>query len=105
MISLSNLPRLVLRGAKIFLWCLSTTWLGFTTTVRAVRFAWRLRLIRRTSMTCSRGHTVELYFPYVCESCKAVSEGYVFDACPYCKSVPAWTPCTCGLAVANPVRW
>lgn len=70
------------------------------------RLAGALTLIKSDELQCSGcGNAVSLVGRYQCGRCNCVFDGYAFRACPVCKSIPPYLPCTrCGVSLRNPMR-
>lgn len=54
-----------------------------------------------TSVTCPRGHVVELAGGFACPACGLAREGHPFAPCPHCGELTAAVRCPCGLQVKN----
>ena len=88
---------------NLFVFVLTTTWIGHCFLWRQVRRLWAMRILLSETKRCARGHRTPLYGVYECR-CKAIVEGFVFRRCSVCRAIPSWTPCRkCGLPLRNPL--
>lgn len=99
----SDLVGLVLLPIQIAWWVVHTIALGVGALTKAARFGTRLPTMLSKKTACPRGHAVPLYGVFLCASCRAVHEGYVFGRCRVCGGRAGWTSCpTCQLPVRSP---
>jgi hypothetical protein len=71
-----------------------------------LRLSGALTLIAVHELPCSGcGQAVSLVGRFQCGRCNCVFDGYAFRACPVCRSIPPYIPCTqCGVSLRNPMR-
>lgn len=70
------------------------------------RLAGALTVMRSDQLPClGCGNAVSLVGRFQCGRCNYVFDGYAFTACPVCRSIPPYIPCTrCGVSLRNPMR-
>lgn len=107
-----NLMKLILRVLmKLAYTLLIAPWVlcsligaGFRRVDSAVRVAHALPYVTATHIACPRGHRSSLRGIFECRGCGSLFAGWVFQACPVCRSSCGHTTCEhCGLSIRNPL--
>lgn len=68
-----------------------------------IRFGTRVPKALTSTIVCPAGHEGSAVGSWRCTSCGGEFEGWVWQGCPVCGSVPLYVTCErCNLAIRNP---